>query len=234
MQFKKVLISLLVIVLLFSMTVFAASATETVEYLEFAVETNFTADSEGKIVVKGGDEVEVTVKIDSNPGVAYFQIDLVYDSEAVTPVTTADGKLDYTSALYDVRKAYIDAEASKIEIITELWNPPELDKTGDFVTLKFKVNDSFKGTTEIGIENLRARDSLNEKVETKVTSVTFASVATGSNAGQEGGETSGVLETIDLTEEESGCGSSVSLGAIALVPVFGCGVVIARKRKNND
>jgi uncharacterized protein (DUF58 family) len=129
MQFKKVLISLLVVVLLFSMTVFAASATETVEYFEFAVETNFTADSEGKIVVKGGDEVEVTVKIDSNPGVAYFQVDLVYDSEAVTPVTDAEGKLVYTSDLYDVKRASIYDEPSKIEIVTELWNPPELDKT---------------------------------------------------------------------------------------------------------
>ena len=232
MQFKKVLVSLLVVVLLFSMTVFTASAAETVDTLEFAVETNFTADSEGKIIVKGGDEVEVTVKIDSNPGVAYFQLDLVYDSEAVTPVTGADGKLVFDSALYEVRKAYINTEASKIEIITELWNPPELDKTGDFVLLKFKVNDSFKGTTEIGVENIRAKNEENDSVKTKTSSVTFASVVTGNSDGPEA-ETSG-METIVLTDPEEGCASSLGLSAVALVPALGCGVVIARKRKNND
>jgi hypothetical protein len=181
MQLKKVLCSLFVVILILSMAVSTASADETVKTMDFAVETNSTAGSDGKYIVKGGDEIEVSVTIASNPGAAYFQLALVYDVKVLTPVVGTDGKVAVESNIYTfdniLDKEAITASEGKISFITNLWNAKVTTETGKFVTLKFKVADKFHGETTIALANIKAFTTIDNKdvpVETKTTDAVFS------------------------------------------------------------
>lgn len=181
MQLKKILSSLFVVILILSMAVCTASAEETVKTMDFAVETTSTAGSDGKYIVKGGDEIEVSVTIASNPGAAYFQLALEYDAKVLTPVVGTDGKVAVESNIYEfdniLDKEAITASEGKISFITNLWNAKVTTETGKFVTLKFKVVDKFHGETTIAIANLKAFttvDNKDVKVETKTTDAVFS------------------------------------------------------------
>ncbi len=159
MQLKKLLSSLLVVILILSMAVFTASAEET-KTMDFAVETSSTAGSDGKYIVKGGDEIEVSVTIASNPGAAYLQLSLEYDAKALTPVVGADGKVAVESNIYSFEnilgKDGVQASEGKIAFITNMWNVSNKTETGKFVTLKFKVVDGYHGETELKVTDAKA------------------------------------------------------------------------------
>lgn len=179
MQFKKVICSLLVVILLLSMAVITASADET-KTMDLAVETTSTAGSDGKYIVKGGDEIEVSVTIASNPGAAYLQFDLKYDATALTPVS-ADGKVAVESNIYSFEnilgKDGIIASEGKITFISNVWNATNVAETGKLATLKFKVADGYHGETAVEIEGLKAFttvDGKDVKLDTKTTAVSFS------------------------------------------------------------
>ena len=159
MQLKKLLSSLLVVILILSMAVFTASAEET-KTMDFAVETTSTAGSDGKYIVKGGDEIEVSITIASNPGAAYLQLGLEYDAKALTPVVGADGKVAVESNIYSFEnilgKDGVQASEGKITFITNMWNVSNKTETGKFVTLKFKVVDGYHGETELKVTDAKA------------------------------------------------------------------------------
>ena len=179
MQFKKLLSSLLVVILILSIAVITASAEET-KTMDFAVETSSTAGSDGKYIVKGGDEIEVSVTIASNPGAAYLQFDLEYDAKALTPVVGADGKVAVESNIYSFEnilgKDGIQASEGKIAFITNMWNVSNKTETGKFVTLKFKVANDFHGVTDVKVSDAKAYTidgTKDVKLETKAGLVSF-------------------------------------------------------------
>jgi len=183
MQFKKVLSSLLVVILLLSMAVFTVSADDT-KTMDFAVETNSTADSEGKYIVKGGDEIEVSITIASNPGAAYFQLAVEYDAAALTPVVGADGKVAVEGDTgYSFENPLgtegntdgIKASEGKIELISTMWDAPNSTKTGKIVTVKFKVVDGFHGDADVVISKALAYNADNATVATTVKNASFIS-----------------------------------------------------------
>ena len=173
MQFKKVLSSLLVVILLLSLTVFSASASAD-SALELAVETNSTADNE-KTFIKAGETIEVKVAIPEgkNPGVAYMMFDVVYNAEALdldeTTVKTSDIFV-FGSPELDRAGVIIDEENGVVTFITNMLSYANITSTGDVVTLSFKVNSGVCANAKIEVANLLAYTSSHDSVKTTATS----------------------------------------------------------------
>jgi hypothetical protein len=92
MQLKRILVSLLVVVLMLSATVFA-SAEDTVVLTAGAatlgIEVGTTpASVEGNLQAKPGDKIDVSITITNNPGVAKIQVSMAYDANFFAPLLT--------------------------------------------------------------------------------------------------------------------------------------------------
>ncbi len=100
MQPKRILISLLVVILVL-LSVGTVVSAEDSPVLDMAVEVSTsTAMSDNNLcLVKKGDVVTVSVTIKSNPGIALAHFDILYDPAYLKPagsVVTADGKPNFT------------------------------------------------------------------------------------------------------------------------------------------
>ena len=94
MQPKRILISLLAVILICLAAGITVSAAET-SPLNLAVSVSSeTAISKSPVTVQAGDTLEVSVTVAENPGVAILEFNLVYDP-AVVSVKTASGKVVY-------------------------------------------------------------------------------------------------------------------------------------------
>ena len=170
MQFKKVLSSLLVVILLLSLTVFSASASADSAF-QLAVEITSTADAEDSYI-KAGETIEVKVAIPEgkNPGVAYMMFDVAYDADAFD----LDEKSITVSDLFvmgspELNRAgvIIDEENGVVTFITDMISYVNITETGAVVTLKFAIKSGTCADTEIAVANLSAFNASHDEVKTE-------------------------------------------------------------------
>lgn len=169
MQFKKVLSSLLVVILLLSLTVFSASASADSSF-ELAVEATSTADS-GVEFIRAGDTIEVKIAIPEgkNPGIAYMMFDVVYNAEAFDLDEASINPTDLFvmgSPELDRAGVIIDEENGVVTFVTNMIAFEDVTVTGDVVTLAFKAIGGVCGDANVEIKNLFAYTASHDAVKT--------------------------------------------------------------------
>ena len=170
MQFKKVISSLLVVILLLSLTVFSASASADSAF-KLAVEVSSAASAENSYI-KAGETIEVKVAIPEgkNPGVAYMMFDVAYDADALD----LDEKSIVISELFvmgspelDRAGVIIDEENGVVTFITDMLSYVNTTATGAVATLKFAVKSGVCADAEIAVANLSAFNASHDEVKTE-------------------------------------------------------------------
>jgi DNA-directed RNA polymerase subunit RPC12/RpoP len=169
MQFKKVLSSLLVVILLLSLTVFSASASADSAF-ELAVEATSTADS-GVAFIRAEDTIEVKIAIPEgkNPGVAYMMFDVVYNAEAFDLDEASINPTDLFvmgSPELDRAGVIIDEENGVITFVTNMLVFSNTTATGDVVTFALKAKGGVCAETKVEVTNLFAYTATHDAVNT--------------------------------------------------------------------
>ena len=149
MQLKRFLMSVLVVVVLLSLTVFSASAEDTdAMSISVAPVEGATADNTGALVATTGETIILDVTIDSNPGVAYLDLALEYDDTALELVKAEytgpfaiDGDIDIaTPGSISIMADYFTGNATTV-----------VDEKVNVLKLTFKV--LVHGKTEITFDS---------------------------------------------------------------------------------
>ena len=165
MQYKRILMSCLIVILMLCTSIVSIGATEEAAPFEVAVEvTSSAALSEERFVLQEGDTFTVSISIDNNPGGALFAIQLNYDSEAVTL------KEEYTyGSVYEMGDVIVrfDDETILLDCMDKF-----TEKNGTIMTFTFEVNEGYHGNTGITLAKASFRDAAYAKlpVEAKVNS----------------------------------------------------------------
>ena len=151
MQYKRIIIACLIVVLALCASVFAVSAAETTP-LKVSVGV---ADAT-PAVLQSGETFDVSISIDSNPGLGVFQVELQYDAENLeytgnkngTVFTDPSGILQVTTEGNVVKYEYIGINS---------------DKTGTLVTLTFKAKTTISpnGACKIDTEKMAGANTDN-------------------------------------------------------------------------
>ena len=158
MQPKRFLISALVVILVLVAAVVPSSAAKTPDFDVSVEAESSTAISKDPFIWQAGDEFELTVKIDNNPGVVHFMFDLVYNSDAFTIATDDDGNAVFTWGDAYAETAsrnmyYIAATETKPERLRCIVQCQDLNtdnnETGNLVTFTFKVNEGYHGDAQL-------------------------------------------------------------------------------------
>ena len=150
MQYKRILMSCLIVILILCTSVLGIGATDEVAPLKLAVEvTSSTAVSEEPYALQPGDSFEVSISIDSNPGILAFYFKLEYDSEALT-LLKKDDAIDYVAGDIVPENKLVVYEADENTVkVTNNFGINEVTANGTIVTFKFKVNEDTHGTAPI-------------------------------------------------------------------------------------
>ena len=134
MQQKRLIISLLVVMLIFSLTatVFAAGNTS----FDIQAEVSSSASlSDKEIIVRPGNTVTISLVITSNPGITSYQIPFYYDAYA----------LEYAGA--NIGGAFSDATVIPHSGLVYVYamSDKNTTATGTLVTFTFRVKTGFDG-----------------------------------------------------------------------------------------
>lgn len=143
MQYKRILMSCLIVILILCTSVLSIGATEETPF-EVAVEvTSSTAVSKEPLVLQAGDSFTVSVSIDGNPTFSLIELKLNYDAEALTLVTKADGTVDFASGdVIAAKDLYVDAtKPGTIKVLNYNTNDA-IKANGTIITFNFKVNEN--------------------------------------------------------------------------------------------
>ena len=162
MRTKRILMILLVVALTIVCGVINVAAQDNANSFQMEVEVTSSASmSEELCVLKPGDSIEVSVMITENTGLMsrIFAFDINYDADALAPVLTEDGDVDFTA--YNLlgektaENVLVEAPGKVSYRVTGIDNT--VNPTGKLVTIKFVVKETFKGTVGItvdGYENM--------------------------------------------------------------------------------
>ena len=150
MQYKRILMSCLIVILILCTSVLSIGATSEATPFEQAVGViSPTAVSNEPFVVQAGDTFEVSVSIENNPGFSGFQFILEYDSTAVTFKEMVLGEmLPAETSAYEWYSFTDDVE-NKITFIAYLNGGVSVVENGTVVKFKFEVNSGYHGTTSV-------------------------------------------------------------------------------------
>ncbi len=182
MQLKRILVSLLVVVLMLSATVIAF-AEDTVlstsgATFDVAVVTTPAAE-DGTLLAKPGDKIDVSITITNNPGVAVFETTLKYDATLLEPVVDAEGKVVIESGVYtfvDSKREIngITVSEGQIRFVSDLQNTTNITETGVVAKLSFTVKEGAHGDTALELANTLAYTGAYASVAANVTNVTVS------------------------------------------------------------
>ena len=154
MQPKRLIISVLVVILMLGAAVMSISAAPSPFKLSVQINSD-AAVAKDPVVLQPGDDFQVTLNVDSTPGVFYFSFYLEFNPEALEFATDEDGNISY---------AWSDdyAEASELTVkqladnkykctVYDTTITKDNKKTGEVITFNFKVKELFHGTTNVSI-----------------------------------------------------------------------------------
>ena len=151
MQPKRLLISVLVVILMFGAAVMSVAAAQTP--FELTVDTT-TAVSNEPVILQAGEKLEVSLTVNSNPNAAYFSFYLDFDAKNLTIDTDEAGNIAFKAGdLYAancVKVTYGANDRVKC-IVNDLNSNEDNNKTGVLVTFTFKVNEGFHGDAGVNV-----------------------------------------------------------------------------------
>ena len=141
MQLKKILFSILVAIMMFSLVTLVATANNETNTLDLVAEFDSATESGGYNIVKPGETFNYVIKIASNPGISALQVKVSYDTSVLDYVGSKDGVIFTSSDRVDIKEP-TDGVVRFLGMKAELLNTLN---DGVVVTLQFKVNESFDG-----------------------------------------------------------------------------------------
>lgn len=139
MQYKRIIISCLIVVLLLCASIFAVGAADATP-LKISVGV---ADAT-PAVIQAGEKFTVEVKVDSNPGLSTFKVELVYDVENLEFVAAENGAIFGES---DVIIGHTDDKVVKFQCL----GSETIEKTGTVVTVEFKAKNTISPDGTVGV-----------------------------------------------------------------------------------
>ncbi len=169
MQYKRILMSCLIVILILCTSMVAIGAADQTAPLELAVEvSSSTAVSEEPFVLEAGDSIEVSISIDSNPGVKAFELWLKYDPAALTLVKK-DGEVDFTLGSVGKDLDLVVRERAADIVQFAAFPENELTATGKIATIKFTVKEGYHGTLSLALVRTELMSSGFDLYDVKVT-----------------------------------------------------------------
>ena len=153
MQPKRLLISVLVVILMFGAAVMSVAAAQTPFDLTVAG-SDSTVVSNEPVFLQAGDKLEVILTLNSNPNAAHFSFYLDYDKDAFTIETDADGRILYkVGDVYPAGKiGVIFGRENRVKCSVDDSNSTEdNNKTGVLITFTFTVKKDFHGEADIAV-----------------------------------------------------------------------------------
>ena len=182
MQPKRLIISVLVVILMLVAAVLSVSAAPS--QFELSVEMNSPTAiiTDGPVIIEPGDIVDISINIDKNPGVNMFSTYFDYDPELLEPVLDENGKLvhswgeavegAHTLSCIPATDRYGNEIDGKIYcFIYDKTASKDNKKTGEVVTIQFKVKELFHGTIKVSVSSddaITMGDSSGSSVTTSV------------------------------------------------------------------
>lgn len=139
MQYKRILMSCLIVILILCASLLCIGATEEAPEFKIAVDVNASTAiiDNDSIVVKSGDTFEVSISINGNPTFVALDLKVNYDADALTLL----GVEPANNVITDINEFDIDtSEAGAVKIKNKTWTS-DITANGKLVTLKFKVKD---------------------------------------------------------------------------------------------
>lgn len=144
MQLKKILFSVLVAIMMFSLVALVATANDESTGLDLVADFNSATESADYNVVKPGTTFNYVLKIANNTnGISAVQVKISYDDSVLSLVGTKDGTL-FNSADRTVVKTS-DGSVSFVGMKEGFLNTLN---DGEILTIQFKVNEDFDGDIE--------------------------------------------------------------------------------------
>ena len=175
MQLKRILVSLLVVVLMLSATVFvsAEDVLLTANGATLDIEVGTTPASEsGNLQAKPGDKIDVSITITNNPGVAKIQVSMAYDANFFAPVVNDNGKVVTESGIFKFEDSVrefdgITCNDKEVRFTSDLNNNTNITETGLVAKASFNVKDASVCAGKITVKVLayNANGDRFEKVE---------------------------------------------------------------------
>ncbi|MCL2776298.1 MAG: stalk domain-containing protein, partial [Oscillospiraceae bacterium] len=99
------------------------------------------------VTASAGDTVDITVSITGNPGIAAFNLVLVFDSSIVTPVSIEKNVATGTFA-----SNLESAGGEELDSITAVWvDNADYTEDGALLSVKFKIKDEAQGNIKISV-----------------------------------------------------------------------------------
>ena len=154
MQLKKIALVFLVVIMMFSLAAIGIAAEGAGS--EFSLSAKVESDSalsKDPLAVKPGDIIEFVVNVDSNPGaLQYIEVRVAFDKDVLEfqGILTEDiGDIFEKDGTATFSRITAKDDANETGMI-QVWlmatgEDYASDKTGAFVTLKFKVSENFDG-----------------------------------------------------------------------------------------
>ena len=155
MQLKKIAIVFLVVIMMFSLAAIGIAAEEATS--ELSLSAKFESDgalANEPLYVRSGDVIKLIVSVDSNPGnLRGVEVFVTYDDDVLTyqPDATTFGDV-FNTELEGIILTEIERPSAefigyrRIQLWVDMQKSANYsNNTGVFVTLAFKVNESFDG-----------------------------------------------------------------------------------------
>ncbi len=158
MKFRRLLISIVAVLLISLAAVISFSADEGQFEIAVGVSSSTAISKDGALCVSADNEIELAVSITSNPGFQSFQIDVAYDPELVAPVVDNNGHIvvsgNFISGLNANKKSEGIVTLNRMEA-----NDSKVNATGT-LKIRFKVLNDACGDVEFSIVEARATQAV--------------------------------------------------------------------------
>lgn len=156
MQLKKILVSILVAIMMFSLVALVATANDDVAptkpSINLVAELGSVTKVGDKNVISAGDTFEYILKIENNPGISAFKFSINYDADSIqlvaeeigsifTPSAEAGGEEVFIPEAFEVVKT----TEGKITLQAYKVNFSETKDNGVLISFTFKVKDNKHG-----------------------------------------------------------------------------------------
>ena len=140
MKLKRLLISIVAVLLISLAAVIAVSASADEGQFEIAVgvSSSTAISKDGEMCLSADNEIELTVSIKSNPGIQSFQVDIAYDPEVVTPVVDNAGNIIVNNRL--MSGLNVNKQSEGVVTFNRMSVTNELTTETGTATIRFKVN----------------------------------------------------------------------------------------------
>ncbi len=183
MQLKRILVSLLVVVLMLSATVVIGAEdtvlSTTAATFDIAVGTEPAAESNGTLVVKAGDKIDVSITITGNPGVSMLQFVLKYNADVLAPVVDENNEVvieksdifTFEDSVRDFDGVRVEEDKGVITFTSDLNNKVDITATGLVAKLSFTVKEDAHGEGNVELVDVIAYKANYDKITTNATTV---------------------------------------------------------------